>query len=168
MGISLFLNLIMNKDDVIASMAGASAKNIPARWKFRPSGKFIVNDQDTDSFVGELWYENGEFEIGPAVQVRNWTFCLERRRVETRLEKNLNDDWFVSAFKGQDHFTFNCKVQNKLGSRNPDFMRFVCCTFWPILHPEAFDNLVVVPTEVGAAVAMTFRAEMFKREENTP
>jgi hypothetical protein len=150
----------MDRDDMVASLAGASAKNIPAAWKFRRTGKFIVNDQDTESFIGEVWYANGAFEIGPAIQVRNWVFVLERDIEPIRKEKNLNDDWFVSAFKGADHFTFNCQIPNQLGTRNPDFMRYIVCTFWPILHPESFDSFENTTVEERKMVKMRFRAEV--------
>lgn len=152
----------MDRNKIVESLAGASTKNIPGQWKFQAMGKFIVNDQDTDSYVGELWYQNGEYEIGPALKVRDWVFCLERRREESRKALKLSDDWVVSAFRGPDHFSFNYRVPDKIGNRNVEFMRYICCSFWPILHPETFDHLDFDKMPKDKMIQMEFKCEFFK------
>jgi hypothetical protein len=149
------------RNEVVASMAVSSTKNIPVKWAFRATGAFIVNDQDTESFVGEVWYQNALFEIGPAIKVREWVFCLERDVESVRKIRNISDDWFISAFKGKDHFTFDRGVKNELGTRNVVFMEYVCCTFWPILHPETFDGIALNQIGEHSSIMMNFKTEMF-------
>ena len=104
-------------------------------WQFLPTGPFEVNGRDTESHIGELFWDDPEWETGPAIQVRDWVFCL--------LQFPAADaQWMLGAFHG-DRFTACLELEKTppTDALRKQFMGLVVGLFWPVLHPEAFDGV---------------------------
>jgi hypothetical protein len=139
---SIGVNLSMaDRDDKIRAFAKAGTAGI-ARWNFIPSEKLVVDDRDTDSYCGILNYENSGYEIGSAIQVRDWVFVLERMTEQLRLvlsPQNSHDMWVIAGFHGNEHYSFVSTYDGK-NTRDDTLIKYVVANFWPILHPEVFDS----------------------------
>lgn len=118
-------------------------------WKFIPTGNLYVNDQDTDSFYGELYYENPNFEIGGAVRVRDWVFVSERMRPEVRQRLAPQNDpnaYMIAGFYHNSHFSFVPFISPVPDIRacNQIMINFVVTKLWPIFHIECFDRYLSI------------------------
>lgn len=145
----------------IENMAQAITRNIKAQWFFEPRGTLYVNDQDTETLCGELYYDVPLFEHGPAVKVRDWVFVMERLTPVGRMMMTPDvspDAWFICAFRGTSHYSF-AKIVDKNIVLPKELLKFVVLRFWPILHPETFDSVHVV----DGMVPMHWTTEEFKR-----
>jgi len=136
----------------IAAKAKAVSHNIPGAWTFIPVGDFSINDSDCDANIGELYYENGAYEIGPTVRVRDWVFCLERMTLAGRAAypQNIIDPeiWVLSAFHGMDHYSFDKVHVGNPESLRPVFLTIIVHEFVPILCEDLFDGKAGIPSEV--------------------
>ncbi len=127
-----------DKDTIIKSYAIASTVGI-SNWKFIPTGNLYIDDHDIDSYVGELDYQNSNYEIGPAIQMKNWVFVLEKMTNECRTKIVSTNDpktWIVAGYHGQSHYSF---FAIKDEAMNDALLRYVMEKIIPILHPELFD-----------------------------
>jgi hypothetical protein len=135
------MDLIVKRDNRVREQATASTPLVSA-WQFVATGDFFVDDRDTESYAGEICYANPNYEIGPALKVRNWVFCLERMTPEARARiapQNDPEAWVISAFHGPSHYSFIAIDAPDQRTLNDRFVTFVVSRFWPILHPESFD-----------------------------
>ena len=94
-----------------ASLADAVSHGIPGRWRFRPTGLFLIDEREFGATMGDLWYENRQYEIGHAVRLPgDWVFAMERMTPEGRVFQPQNtlplDAWLLVAFHGTDHYNF--------------------------------------------------------------
>jgi hypothetical protein len=104
-------------------------------WRFTPTGTLEVNGRDTESHIGELFWEDSNFVTGPAFQVRDWVFCLAQF-------PKADQKWILCAFCGNNFFAY--REFAKTSSSDALRQQFVALTvglFWPILHPETFDGV---------------------------
>ncbi len=85
------------------ALALAVTRNIPARWRFSSTRLLLIDEAPADGALGTLWYENGGYEVGPALHIHSsatgdWVFCIERVVGSTQ--------WFMGAFHDVDHYNF--------------------------------------------------------------
>ena len=115
-------------------------------YRFVPAGQLIVDDRDTGSLYGELYYDNTLYEIGAAVKVRDWIFALER--MTTRAKKilapqNLKfpNTWVIGAFYEDNHYNMTTIESSNQDELNRTMVTWIVERTWAILHPEVFDNV---------------------------
>jgi hypothetical protein len=132
--------LTNNQSDMIAKLASTTTP-ISSKSKYIPHNKFIVYDNDEGYTRGLFSYENPLFEIGPAIQIKDWIFVIERMTPYYKnilLPNSTHNQWIVGAFNGTTHYTFDTisiRDQNILGDVLVEYILFM---FWPILHPNLF------------------------------
>ncbi len=115
--------------------AGTSVTKTGIRpWRFLATGHLRVNDRDTDSHIGELFWDDAAWETGPAVQVRDWVFCLQRFPA-------ADAQWMLCAYRGDRfHAVLEFTATEMAAGLRQAFLGVVVSRFWPILHPETFDG----------------------------
>lgn len=126
-----------NRDKTIQSFAQISSSPV-ARWNFKSTGKLIVDGKDTDALVGKIDYNNAMYEIGLAVKIGNWHFCLERmtERFRQMLNPEANpNNWIIGAFYGQCHYTF-AEITASPKDLNDVLIKWVIDTCWIFVEPE--------------------------------
>lgn len=134
----------MDCDSMILSGAEATTSPI-VKWRFVPSGHLCVNDKDSESYVGEIYYNNPNYELGGAIKIKDWVFCLERMTPKARMilaPQNNPDAWVISAFHHNEHCSFIGFVSSDHVRKNSILLEFVILNFWPMLHPEFFNNII--------------------------
>lgn len=105
-----------------------------APWQFEPRGHLYVDDKNTNSYVGELYYRNPNYETGGAIKVQDWVFVLERMTSEAP------DTWVIAAFHGHLHYSFTEITASNQSELNNLLVKYVVTTYWPILYPEVFTD----------------------------
>ncbi len=104
-------------------------------WQFVATGHLRVNDRDTESHVGELLWKDERWATGPAIQVRDWVFCLAQAPA-------ADASWVLCAYRGNSFYAFmEFKDQEPSDGLRRSFISLVVGSFWPILHPDTFDGL---------------------------
>lgn len=136
------MDIVEKRNNAIREKATAGTSNV-SPWNFQTTGHLYVDDRDTQSFVGEVYYSNPFYEIGAAIKVRDWVFCLERMVPKARKKLAPNNDpdaWVIAAFHGQSHYSFISIKASSQKELNDMLIEYVVETFWPILHPEVFES----------------------------
>lgn len=106
-----------------------------AFWRFVPTGGFRVNGRYADTHVGELIWDDPTWETGPAIQARDWVFCLQRSLLIP------NSKWFLCAYHENQFYAFLEFVEpGPSTALRRSFMGMTVACFWPYLHPEIFDQ----------------------------
>lgn len=146
----------MDKNSAIFSLASES-EIIDCGRMFIPSGRLLLHNKDVGCLIGAISSEKHRFEIGLAVTVGDWTFGIERYKGHSQ------DDWTVTAFFGQQHFTFDREVTNNPASMHTDFLGYVVRTFLTILCPDGFEKWEWVENQAGAGVAVAYHVELFAK-----
>lgn len=131
----------------VAARAQTSSTPV-ARFTYVPSGQLFVDNKDTGSTVGDVYYANPAIEIERAARVRDWTFCLERMARREMRPAGHEDDWVLGAFHGNLHYSFGFITIAPSASTASAFLQNIVERFWPILHIETFDRNVA-PSETG-------------------
>lgn len=138
----------------------AASTSVVSNWEFRPVGRLFVNDENYESYIGEVYYNNPIYEIGASIKVRNWVFCLERMTAKFRerlTPQNSPDVWLVAAFHEKSHYSFESIQANSQKELNNIFTSYVIEKFWPILHPESFDSFIKDKNNQGKDKRMTWQ-----------
>jgi hypothetical protein len=68
-----------------------------------------VDKQDTNSYVGVIYYNNNNYEMGGAIKVHDWVFVLERMYTTVREKSAPQNDpnvWVIGAFHDKSHYSF--------------------------------------------------------------
>lgn len=151
----------LDPTSTIVALAGAKTTPI-APWRFIASGHLYVDDRDTESFLGEVYYANRGFEIQCAVRIRNFVFCLERSTANSPSQAALRPEarthWWVAAFSGNTHYSFGSIVDAPQQELNKAFLEVVITRYYPILHYE------IVADKVRADIAAKGLEEVRKRD----
>ena len=99
-------------------------------WNFNSIADLIVDDNHTESYIGEIFYANELYETGAAIRVRDWIFYLER------FAKDATEKWTIAGLHGKEHCTFLIVDGATEKDRNDKLTQFVVKGIFPILHPE--------------------------------
>lgn len=164
------MDLIVKRDNYVREQATASTPLV-SPWQFVATGDFYVDDRDTESYAGEIYYANPNYEIGSALKVRNWVFCLERMTPEARARITPQNDpeaWVISAFHGPSHYSFIAIKAPDQRTLNNDFVTFVVSRFWPILHPESFDVYIKAAETTGGPCEAKWSVVPFDKKQQEP
>jgi len=150
--------------DTIETKAILHSRNIPGRWHFVPVGDVILDDRDTGCTMGELYYENGIYDIGPAIRIKDWVFCLERMNdVGRKMFPENKGTWAMAAFRGMDHYNFGPVDGNTNQAIRGVFVVVVVTEFLPHLCPDLFDGK---GDPLEAVKKMAFTAQLFSDQES--
>lgn len=134
-------------DSMILECAQAKVSGI-MKWRFVPRSHLYINDKEAKSYVGEVYYNNPLYEIGEAVKIEDWVFCVERMTNSAR--KRLDpfgdpDQWSITAFHDNIHCSFIDFIhkQHDTTKRIDILLKYILIKFWPIFHSEIFANVNV-------------------------
>lgn len=143
-----------------------------AMWKFVPKFELHVDDRDTDSLMGEVYYNNDGFEIANAIKLRSYVFTLERSTpvgrqrtaayMRTTVDQAFsNNNWHVCAFKGQNHYNFGIEIPDlPVNERSTAFTELVIGRFFMALFPEILEDFM------GSKRGVTWKAVEIKDHNN--
>ena len=148
---------IIRRDFVV----GGSTLPQLARYEFVPTAKLIVNDCESNTFVGDLFYNNPLYEFAGAVCTRGWIFALERMTLAGRTMLAPSNDcrFLITAFHGGNHYQFDPNLLRAI--RTPDgqvpdatvrelrdaLVTYLVTRLWPVLHSDFFDRYLDVSGE---------------------
>lgn len=121
----------------------ATSTSIIVHWRFIPTGHLYVDNKDTNTYVGELYYGNPNYEMGGAIKVRDWVFVLEKMTSEAMNRLAPNNDpnvWVIAGFHDHSHYTFTGITASSQSELNNMLVGYIVVNFWPILHPEVFTD----------------------------
>jgi hypothetical protein len=123
----------------IVELASSKSTPIPP-WRFIASGHLYVDDRDTESFLGEIYYTNRALEIRCAVRIRNFVFCLERwiagSPAHAAMPPEKRSHWWIAAFSGDTHYSFGSLTDGPQQELTKAFLDVVITRYYPILHYE--------------------------------
>lgn len=150
------------RNRLVIAKAKAITDPLPSAWIFAPMGHIYIEGRDSGTLYGEVYYEHPGYEIGPALQVHDWVFVLERMRSKARailkargIPAPAPEMWALSAFRENAHYSFYA-VSGLTDERQLEMglLRQVLVDFWGILHPEdvlkketPFSHLPFTPEE---------------------
>jgi len=114
--------------------------------------------------MGGLCYENGIYDIGPALRIKDWVFCLERMNEEGRkMFPGTMGHWMLAAFHGMDHYNFGLVKGNTDRAIRGTFLVVVVTEFLPLLCLHLFDGK---GDPIEAVKTMAFAAQLFSDQES--
>lgn len=152
--------------DTILNFSSASSIGI-SPYTFTSLAKIVVNDRDTNSYVGRINYANPAYEFLACIKIRECIFTLERLvPFFKQAFGHMNDCYYIGCFNGNKHCVFSQNYepsyfeQNKPGDTLIDY---VVSSFWGIFFPDCFDHHA--NWQNNTPLYLTWYVEKLKQEE---
>jgi len=132
------------------STATTSTPDLHFLWRFLPVAPLLREDgTQLDGDIGELYYANAFFDVGPALRIKDWVFVLTRLSAIGRA-RGLNigvaqSHWVMAGFHADSHCVWATTWPDTQEARI-GFFGVAVGQFWTMLTGEpAPDGVHFVP-----------------------
>lgn len=129
------------------ALARARTENIPHHWGFASTTKILFNGKpSTAATLGVINYQNAMYEMGLAIKIGAYVFCLERLTAQVRramVNAPQSDAWVIGAFTGKTHYSF--VAFNDAPLMHNILVAWLVKNIWPILAPDEHKSMGDTP-----------------------